>query len=117
MPKALDPNNTFDVWLDSDTDKPPAERPTFTFRYITGREAMVIVNLRDGIEDHETGADVLAKMFEALWKPLKSWRHMGDFKFEANSLPDLLTMAEAAELFEKMTRGMQPDATTLGKSD
>ena len=50
MPLAIDPQNTFRVWLDSDADIKP--RPEFEFRYLTGRQFMAIVDLRDG--DTET---------------------------------------------------------------
>ena len=112
MPLAIDPQNTFRVWLDSDADIKP--RPEFEFRYLTGRQFMAIVDLRDGDTDNiDSGSELLESIYKAMSESLCQLPHMGDHSI--TELPDLLTMPETMELFDKMLAGSMPDGETLGK--
>jgi len=106
MPLALDPEQTFDLVLKSDQDKPAAERPTFTFRYLANREWKVIAHLADHLDEAaEQGLDaLLGRMEEVLKMALVGWRNMIDpatgeeIPFDPNNLDRIINPAEMSEL-------------------
>lgn len=100
MPRALDPDNRFDLWLDTDADKPEAERPVFVGKYLTGREFERMDAVTRGASDNDTTATVMA-FYAALRIGIVDWRNMPE-EFDAEKLADYLTPGEAAELLKKL---------------
>lgn len=116
MPRAIDPSATFDTWLDSDSAKPPDQRPVFTFKVITGRDAMKLLDLYDEMQRGGlSGSQALQRMYDALAANLTGWRNMGR-AFDATALPDILDLDETRELFAKMQEGSEPTGDEAGKS-
>lgn len=64
---AFDPNQTVTVTLDSDADRPPAERPGFVFRHATCRQALRRRELLDKAGDTlASDAEAVRLLSEAL---------------------------------------------------
>ena len=59
MPLALDPSQTFPIWLDSDADKKP--RPEFHFRALTIRDRQ---RVRESTEQIKTNESITADEIE-----------------------------------------------------
>jgi hypothetical protein len=106
MPIALDPSKTFDLVLKSDEGKYPP--PTFTFRYINGREWIGLAETLDGIQGANSGGKALRAIYDALRVPLVGWSNMGDHDFAPADLDLILNPGEAKELFEKVMANIQP---------
>lgn len=122
MPLALDPQQTFDVWVKSDADKPEAERPTFTFRYLNGREWRRVAEIWDGMDERASGPDGIDGIFEALRIGLAGWRNIrrpdgSAWAFDAKDLDLILNPMEAMELVGAMLEGNGLDGDRRGKSD
>lgn len=78
MPIALDPNETVDVVLPGDAEKPAESRPTFIARYLTSREKKVVEKLvREASADIEKSENI-AKLDAALALQLVGWRNLLD---------------------------------------
>lgn len=106
MPRALDPDCTFDIWLDSDADKSP--RPTFRAKYLTSRECLKI-------KDLDMSESPIEQMFDALGMSIVGWSNMANaggspMAFSVGMLPDVLMLAEAKELLLKVLKGSSIDA-------
>lgn len=78
MPKALDPEATFDVVLESDRDKAQGERPTFMYRHLNGREWRKLATLNDQFVASPGGNKSLDCIYEAVAIGLVGWRNMID---------------------------------------
>jgi len=115
MPLALDPNETFEVVLDSDSGRP--DPPTFLFRYQTAREWREYVRLGDEEENlRSLGSDeVLRRLYEALAGVLVGWKNVLDregrpVSFRAEDLDAVTTVGEAWELYYAARRQSRLDA-------
>lgn len=98
MPRALDPNDTFDVVLDSDKNKDP--QPTFVFRAATGRQWRQM-----GIALDKPGVEVGAycdHLYDAVKTTLTNWHGMNDIAYDQEKLEDLITPIEAREILHKV---------------
>jgi hypothetical protein len=76
MPLALDPNETTDVVLAVDEDKPAETRPTFCVRYLTSREwltASKLVRQYDEAETDEQGEPLLDQILAMM---IVGWRNI-----------------------------------------
>lgn len=108
MPRALEPGVTFDVVLETDKDKPEAERPTFVFRSLSCREWAKA----NGFWERTEGKDcegIVGELISCVTIGLVDWRNMGQ-AFDAAKLIDLVTIQEARELLDKSVRGNVPSA-------
>lgn len=103
MPRALEPGGSFDVWLESDKDKPLDERPTFQFRHMHARDWRKTVETADA---HLDGGDLkqLDDTFEAIRISLIGWRNMG-IDYDAGELDAVLDPQEALEVLRSVLRG------------
>jgi len=128
MPRSLDPNNTFDVWLDSDSDKPVGGvrgvggvcggggRPTFEAKVLTGREERRVLELADKIQNPESNIEAYETIFESVRAVFCGWRNMGGIDYDPAKFEDVLTVTEALELLGKARAGNQLGADDLGES-
>ena len=89
MPRCLDPGARFELYLDSDADKPVDERPTFVFRVLSMRE------MNAALEDGKPGDAILSAA-------LCDWRNMGNIPFSKESFQDVVDHHEALELLEAL---------------
>lgn len=119
MPLALDPQETFDLVLESDQAKPEAEQPTFTFRYLSNREWKQVAKTTDKLSElRKEGLDnMLTSIEEGLKVGLVDWKNIKDR--DGNSIPydparldDIIIQAEMFELLFAVR-----DKTCLGYLD
>ena len=115
MPIALDPNRRFSVVLKSDQTGPEDQRPTFHFRYLSGRDWMEVADLNDSILNSETSRQALERMYSLVGKSLTGWSAMRDasgaaIEYDPAKLPELLNPAEIRELLEAVMGSIRPNA-------
>ena len=121
MPLALDPNATFEIWLDSDADVPAATRPVFVCRHMNDRALKSLASAQDRI-NAAVGADRVDLMHDELRKGLVGWRNMIDpqtkkaIPFDPERTLDVLNANEVVELVEKMANQAQATAADRKKS-
>jgi len=104
MPLALDPNETFDLVLETDREKP--DPPAFVFRYMTEREflAHAAIGDDDELRSGLSSAEAMDRVHAALAANLVGWRNLRSregepIPFAPQRLPDLLTVGEMWELY------------------
>lgn len=115
MPIALDPNRRFSVVLASDQTGPEDQRPTFHFRYMSGRAWMEIADLNDSILTATSGREALEKMYDLVGRSMTGWSNLRDpsgavIEYDPAKMPDLLNPAEIRELLEQVMRSIKPTA-------
>ncbi len=101
MPLALDPNETYEVSLRTDADKPDAVRPRFRFRFMSAREWREYAKFgddRDALAKAKDAGVILDELFRLLRLYLVGWENMGR-AFASPDLDTLLTPGEAWELY------------------
>ena len=82
MPIALDPKQTFPIWLESDADKTP--RPEFQFRALTISDRQRVYGLPESFKTNESiTSDEIVEQSVGLFTDLCSgWSNMVDRKGE-----------------------------------
>lgn len=97
MPRCLDPGARFELYLDSDAEKPEGERPTFVFRVLSVREWYA------AMEGHEYRLDAARAVLAAA---VSGWRNLkkddSEIPFAAGELEAVLDAFEVVELFDKL---------------
>lgn len=121
MPLALDKNKTFRIVLQSDKDKPENEQPYFVYRYLTGIQWRKLATLQDDIEDCDSGADAVDRVYEAVATGLIGWGNMIDsdnnfISFNINKLQEIVGPIEAQELIQRILM-QTPNAEDKKKLD
>lgn len=99
MPRCLDPGADFSLSLESDQGKPEAERPTFTFRYLSMREWDEAV---DGKQYRVDAARALLAASCTGWKNMQD-RSGHEVPFSQDAINGIVDHFEAIELMEQMT--------------
>jgi hypothetical protein len=104
MPVFLEPDQTFDVCLDVDANKPVETRPTFFAKSQTMRGQLKILEVVDRLfsENPPPPEDLFAETCDMLLSVLYGWKNMGGFEFSRESLYDVLQYTEARELLRKI---------------
>jgi hypothetical protein len=103
MPIALEPNLTFDVWLDSDKDKPIASRPVFVAKTQSLRKQREIHRVIDMIfEEGVKVDDVFDSAVACILDSCAGWRNMGNHAFTASGIEDVLSFSEIREVLRKV---------------
>ena len=116
MPKALDPEATFDVVLESDRDKPAAERPTFVYRQLTGRQWHALATMNDSVTEEMTGPEAINLLYIAAATNLVGWRNMIDPKtkeliaFAPGELDRVVAPFEVEELLVRLLESGTPSS-------
>ena len=106
MPLALEPGLTFDVVLESDKQK-PKPKPTFVFKYLSGREFRKVGRIQEEFERSETTDQIVDCLFEGVAVGLVGWSGIIDpatgieIPFDVADLDRILTITEANELLQK----------------
>ena len=104
MPIALDPGERFKVVLKSDQAKPAETRPTFEYRYLTGRQWRQVGAAQDRLDEGTGAAEIVDTIYEAARVGLVGWRNMIDpetgqeIPFDPAALEDLIGISEAQEI-------------------
>ena len=109
MPLALDPNQTCMIVLESDQDKPKADQPYFTYRFLTGRQCFQINDALDKIESVKD-SEVFKTIYSSAATGLVGWGNMiapatgAEIAFDAEKLDDIVSISEALELCKTITQ-------------
>lgn len=103
MPIALEPNLTFDVWLESDKDKPVASRPVFIAKTQSLRKQREIHRVVDMIFEEDVKVDeVFDSAVKCLLESCSGWRNMGEHSFDAEGIESVLSFSEIREILRKV---------------
>lgn len=112
MPLALEPNETFDVILESDKDKPRENQPRFIYQYLTCRQWRHVGEFDDRLQkikkDKTAGTNnMMDEIVKTATTNLISWVNMvhpnsGPIPFDIAKFEDIVTMPEAQELIAKI---------------
>ena len=102
MPIFLEPDQTFEVVLASDQDKPAETRPTFLVKSQSMRGHRRIAEVLDKLHEPEAlVADLFQMTADKLSDVVVGWRNMGDVKYPTD-FQDFLTYQESRELLRKV---------------
>lgn len=116
MPLALEPNETFEIVLDSDKNKPQESQPRFIYRHLTCRQWRQFVKFGDKLKElkneaGEAGEAILDKMMDRIKEKattnLVGWVNMIDLQgqpipFALDKFEDIIGLDEANELIAKL---------------
>lgn len=107
MPIVCDPTATFDLWCDSDAEKPAETRPIFTFRPPNGREQKELIAAAARTEAAEDAGAIFDQVFATLRAGIVGWRNLtgrqgNEIVFDPAELDAVLDFAEAIELLTKL---------------
>jgi len=109
MPIFLEPDQTFEVCLDSDNDKPIESRPVFICLSQSMRGQRKILGVLELLQEHETVDNIFNSTTEELKRVIVGWRNVPK-QFDANELDGLLTYNEARQLLGKVAYNQRMDA-------
>lgn len=111
-PLALDPEATFEVILESDSEKPAP--PAFVFRYLSNRDYRRVARFSDRI--HALPSDAIDQLCDEIEQTLMialvGWRGMVDpatgeeIPFSAENLGRIIDPVEAGELLKRLPEAM-----------
>lgn len=119
MPKSFDPDNTFEVWLDSDEHIPLHDRPVCIARPVTVRKFNEIASkYREAIKaqaeaEFEHATELVVECF---MQSCVGWRNMRQ-ELTRDAVIDTLSVGELMELFLKMRDEQQVSPDEAGKSE
>jgi len=113
MPLALEPNETFEIVLESDKKKPAEQQPKFIYRYLTCRQWRQLASFNEKLDELGKNKDastdnVMDEIFETAAIGLVGWVNMFDpqskepIPYDKNKLEDVVTMSEVMELIVKL---------------
>jgi hypothetical protein len=106
MPKSLEPEiDVFEVWLQSDANKPIETRPVFICKTQSMRGQRKLLTAYDQFYDTTTNETIdqkFATLIDVVFSILAGWRNMGGKDLTRESIDELLTHAEATELVRKV---------------
>ena len=117
MPLAIDPNETFEVVLKSDQDKPRDEQTIFYFRYMSAREFIRTAAIGDmSREDQEAlgTAELVKRIFAAIHVNLQGF--IGPYIEKGSDMEDAITTHEAWELYYSARRQSKLSVTEKNDS-
>lgn len=114
MPLPLEPNETFEIILKSDKDKPREIQPRFIYRHLTCRQWKKVAKFKDNLDEiakDKSAKDVLDRMLneikETATTNLIGWVNMKDLQgnsipFDIEKFEDIIGLEEANELIAKL---------------
>ena len=121
MPLALEPNETIEIILESDMEKPPESRPVFIYQVLSGAEFRSLGKVMDGLSDSKDTDEVVTKVYDGVRLGLIGWKNMFDYKnnkmldFDLSIIENILTIQEAHEIIHKRTSIIGADDKGKGK--
>lgn len=107
MPLLLDPNtNTKTIWLDSDSDKPEPQRPTFRVRVMSSRQELTINDMLDQIMGSDSGREIMMVYYDIANMLVLGWANITDIEgkpipFSHDAMVDNFTSIEIQEIGRK----------------
>ena len=97
MPLALGKEDTLDLFLDSDREIPEEKRPTFEFKFLSGRGQRKLAKELDNFRQDLSNIKAIDAIFELLKKYLLGWKNI-PFEFKEENFLTVLRWQEAQEL-------------------
>ena len=111
MPIALEPGLTFEVWLDSDAEKPIESRPRFIAKTQSLRQQREIHRVIDMVFQPDVQVDdVFNAAVDCVLTSCVGWKCMGDFAFSRDSIEDVMSFSEIRELLRKIAANQRMSA-------
>ena len=111
MPFVVDPGAIHRIVLAADENKTP--QPAFLYRHLSFRKFAEFEALRSSIGKEDL-SESIRKQFAALADGLVGWENLVDpatgqpIAFDAEKMPDVLTISEAQEILMKRLTGAVP---------
>ena len=103
MPIALEPGVTFEIWLESDSEKPIETRPVFLAKTQSMRQQREIHRVIDLVfAPNATISEVFDSAVECLVQSCSGWRNMGERAFSKDAIEDVLSFSEIREILRKV---------------
>lgn len=115
MPLCLDPDATFDVWLESDAHRDQAARPALTFRAMTARAWREFDAVAAAVSATDATLDAPA-LLDKLFAALAAHVSRRNLPMDA-PLDDILTIDEAWELYYRARGKARLGARAKNASD
>ena len=100
MPLFLEPDQQYDIVLESDMHYPEESRPTFIARSVTMKEHRELAALIES-ESASTAGEFFDNAVKAMKSILRGWRNMGSVPYDPSEIEGLLTVAEVREVVAK----------------
>lgn len=97
MPLALGKEDTLDLSLDSDKKIPEEERPTFEFKFLSGRGQRKLAIELDNFRQDLNNLNAIDAIFELFKKYILGWKNI-PFEFKEENFLTVLRWQEAQEL-------------------
>ena len=125
MPLALEPDEVFEIVLDSDV-KGEGPRPTFRFRHPTVRTWIRVAELTDSWEaareEKKDAKGLMQEVLDIVAGRLVGWSNLKDeagkpIPFDPEKLPDVVTVGEIFELMYKFRSGAALEADARKNSE
>lgn len=109
MPVFLEPNQTFEICLDSDMNLPEESRPTFIARSQSMRNQLKILEVVDRlfVDEKIELAGLFQETVDMLAVAIVGWKNMGGIDYTPEMFSDVLTYREARELLRKVAFNQQ----------
>ena len=117
MPLAIDPDQTFEVVLKSDQEKPTPEQTRFKFRYMTAREFVRTAAVGDMSREEQEAlglGELVKRIFDAIHANLQGF--IGPYIEKGSDLEDAITISEAWELYYSARRQSKLSVTEKNDS-
>ncbi len=103
MPIQLEPDQAFEIVLDSDKSKPSESRPLFIVKSQSMRGQRRLIKTLDRILEDGFSTDTLfTETASALSDVLLGWKNMNGIEYSADKIEDVLAYSEARELLRKV---------------
>jgi hypothetical protein len=104
MPLFLEPGQQYPVWLDSDAEKPMAERPVFFAKSqpLRGQQRVgEVLDLATSNPDITIG-ELFEQIISVLQSVFCGWKNMGGIDYAPERLAEVISYREARELLMKV---------------
>ena len=104
MPLYLNPNVNLDYVLKSDLEIEKEKQPTFHLKILTDArytEFQKLLKVFKKQSDNEENPSALA---DIVFYAMSSWKNMGNNEYSKESIREILTVTELAELFREILR-------------
>ena len=97
MPLALGKEDTLELSLDSDKQIPEEERPTFEFKFLSGRGQRKLSIELDNFRKDLSNVEAIDAIFKLFKKYILGWKNI-PFEFKEENFLTVLRWQEAQEL-------------------
>lgn len=122
--RKYDPQQPYKLWLDACADIPEADRPTFTYRRLSGRERLQLLDIWEGLSDESRGTiERVRAVFDGARIGLLGWANQIDIasgkpvEFSGEAFDLIADQLEAIELIGQRLSHSQASDDDKKKSE